>query len=492
VADTTTADIMQGTVQVVTTPSMFDGHNLFVLRERDIENRQNNQTLLITDMEGNVEYQRILTPDGLYELADLSVEIVNSTTLLVGHPRNVAFVNIYTGETRFLGVYGHHEYEYNPNNDTVFIFKYRKIEINGSDYLYDRIEEYDVNGTLVWTLDPSEFISPDMWCPYGDFFLEAPDMTHSNTLFYDADEDMIYYNPRNVNTFYKIDHKTGEVIWGLGEHGNFTMFNNSGTQVDHLFFHPHSLERVDDYTYILFDNDHHNQNSEVHRRSRMLEITINETTMEAFQSWSWAGGAEHFSFLWGDADRLPNGNRVGTFGAANRVGYNNGAHLIEVTERGDVAWRFSFQTNDLYRYGVYRMERFRYTPILESPGQVHFEPDEEVILEWQAWYNYRPKRSIPGNYTLTLNGTQIETGTFLYDRFWRPSNLTFNFGVLEEGNYEYNIEITDEAGFKSNNSIYVNVSVTPESPILLVGVSIGIVGVVVIVLIIWRKRMNLE
>ncbi|MFX1273272.1 MAG: aryl-sulfate sulfotransferase, partial [Promethearchaeota archaeon] len=417
-----TTGIMRGEVEVTRTDAAFEGYNLFVLRERGRANRQNNQTLIITDMNGNVEYERIITNGGTFELADLSVEFVSPTTLLVGYPFNVALVNIYTGATELLGFYGHHEYEYNPNNKTVFTFRENEEEIEGSMYIFDLINEYDLDGNLVWSLDVSEFITPDMQCPYSHLVEGVPDVAHSNTIFYDTNEDVIYYNPRNVNTFYKIDHKTGDVIWGLGEYGDFAMYDAFGIKVDYLFFHSHSLERIDDDTFILFDNDFHNKNLERNHKSRIIEITIDEGRMEANASWIWRGTDRYWSIIWGDADRLPNGNRLGAFGADDRPGFfNEGAHLIEVTEDGEIAWKFTFKNNDMYTYGIYRMERFRYTPILLSPTQLHFEPDEDVILNWEAFYNYRPKRMIEGDYTLTGMSARLDSGTFLYDRFWRPA-----------------------------------------------------------------------
>ncbi|MFX0054611.1 MAG: aryl-sulfate sulfotransferase [Promethearchaeota archaeon] len=482
------AQIMRGEVEVTKTQAAFEGYNAFVLRERDLENRQNNQTLIICDMDGNVHYERILTNSSVYELADLSMDFVSPTTLLVGYPFNVALVNLYTGTTRYLNCYGHHEYEYNPNNDTVFTFKYNQIVIDNATCLFDLIHEYDLNGNLVWSLDVSEFITPEMWCPYGDLFGGYPDITHSNTLFYDADEDMIYYNARNVNTFYKIDHKTGEVIWGLGEYGNFTMYDSFGVEVDHLFFHPHSLERVDDNTFILFDNDHHNQNFEGNHKSRMIEITIDEDTMEAHLTWAWRGTDIHWSFLWGDADRLPNGNRLGVFGAASRPGYEHGAHLIEVTEEGDIAWQFTFRTNELYRYGVYRMERFHYAPILLSPTHLHFEPEEEVILQWQAFYNYRPRKTVEGNYTFRNGTNQLDSGTFPYDRFWRPALLSFNLGVLELGEHEFTLEIENDIGQKTNDTVIVDVSVLEVPfPLPILGASILIIGIIAVIVVFMKR-----
>ncbi|MFW9912024.1 MAG: aryl-sulfate sulfotransferase [Candidatus Thorarchaeota archaeon] len=483
------ANIMRGEVEVTKAQSAFEGYNAFVLRERDIENRQNNQTLIICDMDGNVHYERILTNDGLYELADLSMEFVSPTTILVGYPFNVALVNLYTGSTRYLNCYGHHEYEYNPNNDTVFTFKYNQKVIDNETYLFDLVNEYDLNGDLVWSLDVSEFITPAMWCPYEDRFGGNPDITHSNTLFYDADEDMIYYNPRNVNTFYKIDHKTGEVIWGVGEYGDFTMYDIFGVKVDYLFFHPHALERVDDNTFILFDNDHHDLNFEGNHKSRMVEITIDEDTMEAHTTWVWRATDKYWSFLWGDADRLPNGNRLGVFGASSHPGDENGAHLVEVTEDGDIAWQFTFRTNELYRYGVYRIERFHYAPILLSPTQVHFEPEEEVVLEWQAFYNYRPKKTVIGNFTFRNGTTQLDSGTFLYDRYWRPSPLSFNLGTLEPGEYEFTLEIENDIGQKTNDTVIVDVSVSESPfPLLIIGASILVIGIIAVIVVLMKRH----
>ncbi|MFX1544236.1 MAG: aryl-sulfate sulfotransferase, partial [Promethearchaeota archaeon] len=302
-----TVDIMHGEIEVTKTLAAFEGYNLFVLEESEILSRQNNQTLIISTMAGNILYERIISNGGVCQLADLSVEFVSPTTLLVGYPLDVALVNICTGTTEFLGFYGHHEYEYNPNNQTVFTFKENEIEIEDSTYIFDLINEYDLNGNLVWSLDVSKFITLDMQCPYSHLVEGVPDIAHSNTLSYDADEDVIYYNPRNVNTFYKIDHKTGNVIWGLGEYGDFAMYDTFGLNVDYLFFHSHGLERIDDDTFILFDNDLHNKNLERNHKSRIIEITVDEDRMVANASWVWRGTDRYWSIIWGDADRLPNG-----------------------------------------------------------------------------------------------------------------------------------------------------------------------------------------
>ncbi len=74
---------------------------------------------------------------------------------------------------------------------------------------------------------------------------------HANAIFWDYPNDVIYMSARGLDTIYKIDKKTGDVIWGLGRLGNFettlqTMKIPNGTkaagdrqvlQVTHTQFH---------------------------------------------------------------------------------------------------------------------------------------------------------------------------------------------------------------------------------------------------------------
>ncbi|MFX0202639.1 MAG: aryl-sulfate sulfotransferase, partial [Candidatus Hodarchaeota archaeon] len=301
---------------ITSTDSAFDGYNLFILgQQTKTDPPKKDYKLLVTNMEGEMisDKEMISLPQDVWFH---SAKFINSTTLLYGTGKGAAFWNIYDQSIVNLGFESHHEYVYNPLNNTIFTHEGNNVKIDGTDYRFDVIKEYDTSGQLVWSLDSRSFLSHTQWCPYQDLVggYGIPDITHSNSLFFDPDEDVFYYHPRNVNTFYKIDHKTGQVLWGLGEYGNFTLFDRHGNQRQTLFYHAHSLEKVDEDTFILFDNDKHNQTNPMNHRSRIMEITINETTMTAHESWSWTAPPDYYSAIYGDADRLPNGNRLGTFG----------------------------------------------------------------------------------------------------------------------------------------------------------------------------------
>ena len=446
-------------MNITTNGKFFEGLNLFVLNQNNESKYSENinRTLLITDMLGNILYS--------LENARGPAKFINTTTILLGVPESAALWHVYENKIEKLGIDGHHEYEYNPLNQTFFTFHCYEIEIEGELYLFDRIVEFNKLGEIVWAIDTRSFISIDQWCPYNDYYGSARDITHSNTIFFDASENILYYLARNLNTFYKIDHNTGEVLWGLGEYGNFTLLNKNGEKRDNLFYHAHAVEKIDENTFILFDNDLHNQSARFNYRSRILELKINETSMVATESWSWTPNSQYFCRIWGDANRLPNGNRLATFGTFNHPETDIGARIVEVNNEGDLIWEMNFPPSNGAYYGVYRTERFRFSPILNSPQDLEVTSEEEIDINWQTWNNFRSNVRMKGIYTLYLNNKVIKSRTLFFEKFWNPTNLTFRLNGLNSGEYNLTLVIADESGHQTIDSLNISVtasSITPE------------------------------
>ncbi|MFW9806888.1 MAG: aryl-sulfate sulfotransferase, partial [Candidatus Thorarchaeota archaeon] len=278
------SDVVLGRVNytVYNTSEAFEGYNLFTLYEYDMNLGNRSNLLLIMDMDGNVIAQKQLGDIGA---ASCNVEFLNPDTILVGTAQGAALWHIENDTMDYLGFEGHHEYEYNSKLNTIFTFEKDYQYIAGVYYLFDIIKQYDMNGNLVWSWPVSDFIPTGWWCPYQDMVGDYRDISHSNTIYYDGDEDIIYYNSRHTNTFWKLNYTSKEVIWAVGEHGDFTMFDLQGNQVSNLFYHAHAVEPVDENTFILFDNDYHNQTDPLNEISRIVEITIDENTMTANESW---------------------------------------------------------------------------------------------------------------------------------------------------------------------------------------------------------------
>ncbi len=438
---------------------VFDGYNLFVLEDKNLLTLKRSLKLLITDMEGEV----IIEKDYLKEPRGLDVypvELFNTTTVLLGADDGAVLWNFVTNTTYDLGFEGHHDLEYNVNYNTFFTMSWYATEIDGILYGFDVIKEYDWQGNLQWSLDTREFVSPTMWCPFQDSYGEIRDLTHGNTVFYDSEEDVIYYNSRNCNTFWKIDHKTGRILWALGEYGDFQLFDRRGNLREHLFFHAHSVEKIDVNTFILFDNDMHNQTDPTNFRSRILEIVVNETTMTANESWVWAAPVEYYTDIWGDADRLPNGNRLGTFGTETHPNTDIGPRLVEVTNEGEIVWELSYTTTEDYIYGIYRMERFRFTPTLSSQPNIKMLSTDSVNVSWQIWFNFRTKQQMKGLYAVYFDGTLIDSGLHTFEKWWLPSNLDVSLNNLSPSKHNLTVVLSDMMGGSTRNSVIIHDTTT--------------------------------
>ncbi len=417
----------------------FEGYNIFQLR--DFSNQ--NFMYLITDMEGKIINEFPCTDGYGYP------HQINSTTFLLEWTGGPMYLwNIETGKNETIPFASHHDISYNPTTKTFLKLSTTNVNYNSEIYRYDVISEVNITGDAIWQLNTSSFIPFNWW--KGDYVGGKKDITHANTVFWDIEEDMIYLNCRNLNTFFKIDHSTGQAVWGLGEFGNFTLYDQNGIQRQRLFYKAHAVEKVDKNTFILFDNSNNQQ-------SRILEITINEISMIANVSWVWAGSGEYYSAYWGDADRLPNGNRFGTFGTSTHIGTSIGPRLVEVNDTGHIVWEMHYKGGT---FGIFKAERFRLNPILNSPEDRLILIGESTTLSWQAWYNFRTRLKVNGSYVLYQDGQVIDTGNVIFEQFWRPTNLSFDLNLLEPGEHTFTLKVFDEEGHETNDTVQVTVNDT--------------------------------
>lgn len=384
----------------------------------------------------------------------------NSTTMFVApYDTYVYFWNIFTNSTEryFIGYY-HHDIAYNPNTET-FIFVINILHTyNDITYHCDLIVEKNKSGDVIWELDTfNTFIEPYYWNGIETIYGNA-DITHTNTIFWDFDTDVLYINMRNINTFYKINHSDSKIIWGLGEYGNFTLYDKYGNQKNNLFYHAHAVEPIGNNEFIIFDNDLLNQTDNYNYHSRMLEMRINETTLTVNETWSWQSNSDYYSSYWGDADRLPNGNRLGTFGTVTHPNTNLGARLVEVTESGNIAWELAYNNSEDFSYGIYQAERFRFSPILEEIPNILATKNDNINIIWKIWYNFRTRENKAGSYQVYLDNVLIDSNFHIFQKFWQASNVTINLGTLSNGYHNLTLAVTDEAGHVSVD--YVNVTIT--------------------------------
>ena len=318
------------------------------------------------------------------------VKYVSQNTLMfMGEPDSLAthFWDMTTNKTvDFMNVWGHHDIVYNPVTRTFLTLRDYVRVIDGKNVLMDKIVELSPAGDVLWSWDTyadGHFSLNDI-CPCNDTsgsssgYLPGPtliDLTHSNSLQWDFEKNVIYINMRALNTFCKIDKTSSQTIWCVGEHGNFTLYNANGNKVPSLWYHAHDVKEVQPDVFLMFDNDYHNTTLSCPHgfngtglHSRMLEITLNEQNMTAHSNWSWLAPSAYWTPYWGSVNILPNGDLIGTFGSnSHYVPNSEGAELVEVNPEGEVVRNYTFP----YGWGIYRIEPISLRSIDDYDGTTH-------------------------------------------------------------------------------------------------------------------------
>ncbi len=356
-------------VQIQTYGNAWDGEITFGLWNftAPTSNNIQNSFLVVMKTDGTLEHLREST-DFSYEAVK---NIAQDTLMFAGEPANGPFLQAthfwnYTSNTliNFSNVIGHHDVEYNVINNTFLTLTFYVREVAGKQVEYDKIVEQDPNGTILWSSDTYNYVPLSEACPFNHTTVinnqTVIDLTHANAIQWDYNNSVVYLNLRHINTFYKINMTTGNVIWACGQFGNFTLLDEHGNNVTSLWYHSHDLKIIAPDVFTMFDNDLDNETNPNNCHSRMIEVTLNEQNMTAWVSWSWEAPTQYFTPYWGKHDILPNGDHIGDFGAQTHnftqnqpfVGNDTGAVLIEVNQQGDIMRTYTFPPG----WGIYRID----------------------------------------------------------------------------------------------------------------------------------------
>jgi hypothetical protein len=349
-------------VSINTYGNAWEGNLTYGLVQFNVSSQVSESYLVVMNTDGGLEYLRT-SSDWSYFL----VKYLNADTVMFsGEPGNSApgynmgathFLNLATDVTAdFPNVWGHHDMEYDPLTDTFLTLRNSVEDDNGTNVLLDQLVELDAGGNVLWTWDTYDYL-PLSWAdPLQDTAVIngtlVLDFAHCNDIQWDYQQNVVYLNSRHLDTFFKINMTTGNIIWACGLHGNFTLLDAGGNKVSSLWYGSHDLKEVEPDVFMMFDNDFHNLTNPNDAHSRILEITLDEQNMTARESWSWEAPQEYWSPYWGEADILPNGDRIGTFGTFTKQ-YNStiGAVVVEVNPSGQVVRTWTFPVD----WGIYRV-----------------------------------------------------------------------------------------------------------------------------------------
>lgn len=193
----------------------------------------------------------------------------------------------------------------------------------------DTIIEFRPDGSVVNEWRVSEMIDPERIC-YGSFapfwvakgYKDSYDWSHANGLTYDSRDDSILVSLRNQDAVIKFSRATGELLWILGDHGNW-----NPPWSDKLLapkgdlawqFHQHNVSITREGDIMVFDNGKFRAlpfdkpRAAPENFSRAVEYRVDEAAMTVEQIWEFDAGKDtkYYSTYVGGANRLPQTDNV--------------------------------------------------------------------------------------------------------------------------------------------------------------------------------------
>jgi hypothetical protein len=212
--------------------------------------------------------------------------------------------------------------------------------VDGEPIQGDEVIRLDPAGEVVWSWNAFDHIAFDP----DDLYLGLW-WTHLNAVHWDEEAGVAYINSWVLGSTWKVDLASGEILWTLGEGGDFSAPDNP----EPWFAYAHAVELLDNGNLLLHDNG-----SMERGWSRVVEYALDESTMSARIVWEYTGElAEDAWFVpsCGDVDQLPGGNRLVV--AHKRI--------LELTPQGEKAWEYTWdhvpdEAPDLRSYQAEKIE----------------------------------------------------------------------------------------------------------------------------------------
>jgi arylsulfotransferase ASST len=197
------------------------------------------------------------------------------------------------------------------------------------------------------------------------------DYFHINSIDVDHDNNLLV-SARETSAVYKIDRKTGEVIWRLG--GKWSDFKmGPGTR----FAYQHDARRQRDGTISIFDNGNtvfHNGLPKVIEESRAIVLGLDERKMKATLVREYTHPDKQYADAAGNMQVLPNGDVF--------VGWGRALAISEFSHEGELL----FDASLLRKNKSYRAFRFPWSgQPLDRPACVAERASEEELRVYVSW-----------------------------------------------------------------------------------------------------------
>ena len=219
-------------------------------------------------------------------------------------PQDTALITVYSPVPRDLSSIG------GLKNDNVWQGMVQELDIDSGEVLFEW-HSLDHVGLAESYATVSQDGSPG----FDYFHINSIDVDHDNNLL---------VSPRETFAVYKIDRKSGEIIWRLGgKKSDFEMGPGS------RFSFQHDARRLPDGTISIFDNGNtvfHGLVPEAVEGSRGIVLDVDEKNMKASLVREYIHPDKQYADASGNVQLLPNGNVF--------IGWGRALHFSEFSHDG--------------------------------------------------------------------------------------------------------------------------------------------------------------
>ena len=227
-----------------------------------------------------------------------------------------------------------HEFLITPR-DTALLTIFNHIRRGGRPVIEGAVQELDIaTGRVLFEWHSIDHVAEDeSYAPRPQKASVPYDYFHINAIDVDTDGNLLV-SARNTWTVYKLDRRTGRIIWRLG--GKLNGFRlGPGVR----FAWQHDARRLPDGTISLFDNEAW---PEVRRQSRVIVLRLRAGPRRATLVRSLVHRPPLVAVDQGNAQHLPDGHFL--------VGWGHQPYVTEFDRRGRTIFDLTFgSASDSYR-----------------------------------------------------------------------------------------------------------------------------------------------
>jgi arylsulfate sulfotransferase len=261
----------------------------------------------------------------------------------------------------------HHDVLVLPNGHWIALTQIAKLYSGLPGYsgttqvVADAVVDINPTGNVAWAWSAFDHMDVTRYPYFG-----LPDLTHSNALAYTQDGNLLV-SMRNQSWILKIDYAngtgSGNILWRLGEDGNFTLSSNNSGDWFYAQHYPIILNTNGSQTMMAVYDD---GNARVAANgsscppappaptcySRATIFQIDESTSLATLEWQYLPG--FFSFWGGSIDTLSNNDVEFDSSAPSNF---TGSTILEVTPTDipQVVWQMNISGKGVGAYRGYRI-----------------------------------------------------------------------------------------------------------------------------------------